>query len=222
MLFTDAGDTFICTGTLINDSIRLEHRLFLYREPLHGFAGSREHAGHLLVLRCGDLRQPRRPAVPDRGRRRHAAGAKHRFRLGLLRLNSPPPANAVFSAWRAEAMANATPISVVHHPQGDLKKFSRGTMTELSHVRRRQQLRHRAVHAGLDRRRKQRIRPAHARDRRHLLRVARWPLRRLGLVLESDRQRLLFAPRRGPAAAGAIPDAGRGEPAEQDGRRRIL
>ena len=44
-----------------------------------------------------------------------------------MRLKSPPPANAIFSAWRAQPLANSTAIAVAHHPEGDLKKFSEGS-----------------------------------------------------------------------------------------------
>jgi hypothetical protein len=44
----------------------------------------------------------------------------------LVRLNSAPPANAIFSAWNAQTLANGTAIDVAHHPEGDLKKFSQG------------------------------------------------------------------------------------------------
>jgi len=45
-----------------------------------------------------------------------------------VRLNNAPPANAIFSAWRAEPVPMATGISVLHHPEGDLKKVSEGVM----------------------------------------------------------------------------------------------
>jgi hypothetical protein len=45
----------------------------------------------------------------------------------LVRLNAAPPPGAHFSAWRAEPIPDDATISVVHHPQGDLKKWSQGT-----------------------------------------------------------------------------------------------
>ena len=45
----------------------------------------------------------------------------------LVRLNAAPPAGTHFSAWRAEPIPNGATISVIHHPQGDLKKWSQGT-----------------------------------------------------------------------------------------------
>jgi hypothetical protein len=44
----------------------------------------------------------------------------------LVRLNSAPPANAYYSGWQAAPVLPGTPAIVLHHPQGDLKKLSRG------------------------------------------------------------------------------------------------
>lgn len=47
----------------------------------------------------------------------------------LMRLNAAPPAGATFSAWRAEPVPPGSVLTVLHHPNGDLKKFSQGTAT---------------------------------------------------------------------------------------------
>jgi hypothetical protein len=46
----------------------------------------------------------------------------------LMRLNNPPPAGAVFSGWDAATIAGGTAVTAVHHPDGDLKKVSLGTI----------------------------------------------------------------------------------------------
>jgi hypothetical protein len=46
----------------------------------------------------------------------------------LVRLNTPPPPGAQFSAWRAEPIPTSSIVSVIHHPEGDLKTWSQGTM----------------------------------------------------------------------------------------------
>ena len=45
----------------------------------------------------------------------------------LVRLNAQPPAGAFYSGWDANALARNTAVFAVHHPQGDLKKVSRGS-----------------------------------------------------------------------------------------------
>ena len=46
----------------------------------------------------------------------------------LLRLNNSPPGGATFAGWDATTLANGTALTAVHHPAGDLKKVSLGTM----------------------------------------------------------------------------------------------
>jgi lysyl endopeptidase len=50
----------------------------------------------------------------------------------LLRLNDTPPQGAFFSGWDASTVAAGTPALSIHHPQGDLKKVSEGTMQKFT------------------------------------------------------------------------------------------
>mgnify|MGYP000368440558 CR=1 FL=1 len=45
----------------------------------------------------------------------------------LLRLNSTPPAGAVYAGWDEASLASGTATTAVHHPAGDVKKVSIGT-----------------------------------------------------------------------------------------------
>jgi hypothetical protein len=47
----------------------------------------------------------------------------------IVRLNETPPAGTMFAAWRAEAIATGTAVVTIHHPEGDLAKFSQGQVT---------------------------------------------------------------------------------------------
>src|SRR5258708_7808981 len=47
----------------------------------------------------------------------------------IVRLIDTPPAGVQFAAWRAEAVPVGTAVATIHHPEGDLKKFSTGTAT---------------------------------------------------------------------------------------------
>jgi hypothetical protein len=128
MVFTEGGDTFACTGTLLNDSIASN-------TPYFYTAGhcmdSQEAASSLVTywffdaISCGSRSVP--PYVTLTG---GAAllGRSVDSDWALVRLNTAPPANAFFSAWRAETLPISTASSVIHHPKGDLKKFSDGTM----------------------------------------------------------------------------------------------
>jgi hypothetical protein len=46
----------------------------------------------------------------------------------LLRLNNSPPGGATYAGWDATTLANGTALTAVHHPAGDLKKVSLGSM----------------------------------------------------------------------------------------------
>jgi hypothetical protein len=46
----------------------------------------------------------------------------------LLRLNGTPPAGAVYAGWNAATLSAGTPVTAIHHPKGDVKKVSLGTV----------------------------------------------------------------------------------------------
>jgi len=50
----------------------------------------------------------------------------------LLVLSDTPPTGAVFAAWDATQIPVKTAVTGIHHPQGDLKKKSLGSMTKYS------------------------------------------------------------------------------------------
>ncbi len=49
----------------------------------------------------------------------------------LLRLNGAPPAGVTFTAWRAEPVPEGAVATGLHHPGGDLGKFSQGNIDRL-------------------------------------------------------------------------------------------
>ena len=50
----------------------------------------------------------------------------------LLRLNEAPPAGAFFSGWDATTIAAGVAVLAIHHPRGDLKMASEGTVRALA------------------------------------------------------------------------------------------
>jgi lysyl endopeptidase len=128
LVFTDDGGTFICTGTLINDSAA-SNSPYLYTAS--HCLDSQETASSLVTywffdaISCGSRAVP--PYITVSGGAR-LLGRSVDSDWALVRLNNPPPADAVFSAWRAETLAKGTNIAIEHHPSGDLKKISEGTM----------------------------------------------------------------------------------------------
>jgi hypothetical protein len=128
LLFTEGGKTFLCTGTLLNDSVASNTAYFYTASHC---IDSQEAASSMVTywffdaVTCGARSVPPYITV---GGGAVLLGRSLDSDWALVRLNSMPPANAIFSAWRAETLANATAIAVAHHPEGDLKKFSQGMM----------------------------------------------------------------------------------------------
>ncbi len=126
LLFTEGGDTFLCTGTLLNDSIG-SNTPYLYAAS--HCMDSQEAAGSLVTYwffdatTCHSLNVP--PYVTVTGGAM-LLGRSIDSDWALVRLNNAPPANATFSAWRAQTLATGTALTVLHHPNGDLKKLSQG------------------------------------------------------------------------------------------------
>jgi lysyl endopeptidase len=46
--------------------------------------------------------------------------------VSLVRMNNAPPGGAFYSGWSAAALASGSQVQVLHHPQGDVLKFSQG------------------------------------------------------------------------------------------------
>ena len=129
MIFTKQGNTFACTGTLLNDSIASNTPYFFVSSHC---ITSQEAASSLVTywffdaVACGSLAVPPYVSI--------AGGAVLLARSvdsdwALVRLRSAPPPGAVFSAWRAEPLQTGTGMTVLHHPNGDLKKISEGSTT---------------------------------------------------------------------------------------------
>jgi hypothetical protein len=122
----DDGFTYLCTGQLLNDSVASNTPYFLSASHCLDSA----LAAHTLnsywffdAVSCGSKIVP---AFVQQ-----AAGASLLARSvdsdwALVRLDADPPPGATFSAWRAEPIPSSSTVTVLHHPEGDLKKFSQG------------------------------------------------------------------------------------------------
>ena len=128
LVYTDVGGTFLCTGTLLNDSVA-SNTPYLYTAS--HCIDSQEAASSLVTywffdaVSCGSRAAP---AYVTLNGGATLLGRSVDSDWALVRLNDPPPAQAVFSAWRADALGDGSAVAVEHHPNGDLKKISQGTM----------------------------------------------------------------------------------------------
>ncbi|HEX4886079.1 MAG TPA: serine protease [Casimicrobiaceae bacterium] len=128
LLFNDRqGSTYACTGTLLNDSIRSFTPYLL--TAAHCIEGAYEAATtdvywFFQAVACGSRTVP--PYVQQAGGAMLLARSDD-WDWALLRLHDSPPAGTFFAAWRAEPVPALAVATGLHHPQGDLLKFSQGS-----------------------------------------------------------------------------------------------
>jgi hypothetical protein len=137
MLITwSTGDSILCTGTLLNDSITSGTPYFLVANhcldedtgprSTNGAASARTINTYWFfdAVACGN-----HTTIPPYVQQ--AAGASLLARSedwdwGLVRLNVAPPPGTFFSAWNSGLVTAGSTVSVIHHPEGDLKKWASG------------------------------------------------------------------------------------------------
>ena len=141
MVFNTEGFTGLCTGTLLNDADASTQTPWFYganhcfendRLPLKTPVQMQAVASTLNTLwffeatSCSPI-----PATPPYSQSFSGATLVYNnpgADVLLLRLDSAPPAGAFFAGWDANAVASGSPIVVIHHPRGDLKKVSQGSV----------------------------------------------------------------------------------------------
>ncbi|MGZ5644999.1 MAG: trypsin-like peptidase domain-containing protein [Usitatibacter sp.] len=146
MLFTDAAAGFIglCTGQLLNDTDTSTQVPWFYsanhcfdNEQLpHKTASEMQTVARTLnTFWFFEAATCNARNVPNYSQLFNGAaflynnpGADSLF----LRLNDTPPSGAFFAGWDANLVATGSSIVVIHHPHGDLKKVSQGTVVRYS------------------------------------------------------------------------------------------
>lgn len=131
MRFQKDGGTYICTGTMLNDRDTTTQRKWFY--SAHHCISTQSVANTLTTFwryesdSCG--------ASSAGMNRQMTGGATLRWSSSgtdalLLELNGtlPGDADVGFAGWSAGAITAGSAIAAIHHPRGDNKKFSRGTL----------------------------------------------------------------------------------------------
>lgn len=131
LVFTDGGTTYLCTGTLLNDTRNSQTPHLL----TSGHCINGQEAASSLIS-YWFFRSARCNGSPDLdGNATSLSGGARLLYTDaaldttLLRLNEPAPANVVFAG--SYYGAQATPglaVLGVHHPGGDLQKYSDGAI----------------------------------------------------------------------------------------------
>ena len=127
ILFTqESGDSFLCSGTLLNDlATSGTPYFFTANHCINSATAARtmDTFWFFDAIACGDRSVP--PYVQQTGAAMLARSED--WDWALVQLVAPPPAGTFFSAWRAEPVPAGATVSVIHHPNGDLKKWAQGT-----------------------------------------------------------------------------------------------
>lgn len=127
-LFTaEDGLSYVCTGTLLNDSITSgTPYLFVANHCIDSAmaAATLNTYWFFDAMSCGSLQTP--PYVLRAGGS-SLLGRSDDWDWALVRLNESPPVGSYFAAWRAEPVPQLAIATTLHHPEGDLKKWSQGT-----------------------------------------------------------------------------------------------
>ena len=145
MVIVANGELRLCTGTLLNDADPGSQVPYFYganhcfendnppyktAEQLQVVANSLATLWGFEASACGSA-QPRSGWVQRSGGAQYLYSNRQSDAL-FLRLHDTPPASAYYSGWDATAIAVGSSALSVHHPSGDLKKVSQGSVRRYS------------------------------------------------------------------------------------------
>lgn len=134
MIFVIEGGSYLCTGTLLNDSQSSKTPHFL---SAHHCISTQTVASSLTTdwfYRSASCNS----GTVNAGTQRVAGGAELLFAdsqtdTSFMRLNSPAPQGSVFAGSYFGSVTPEVPVVGIHHPRGDLQKTSAGSVLEFSY-----------------------------------------------------------------------------------------
>lgn len=130
MVFTSDGNSYLCTGTLLNDSQSSGTPYFLTANhciSTQAEASSLQTDWFYRAPTCNSRTLSN--ATTQRVNGAALLYASSSTDTALLRLNDTPPAGAYFAGWDATAADTGLSVVGLHHPRGDLLKFSMGAVS---------------------------------------------------------------------------------------------
>ena len=130
MSFVSGGGSYLCTGTLLNNSLSSGTPYFLTANhciSTQSEAGSLQTDWFYRSPTCNSRTLSASTARRVSGAQLLYASSSND--MTLLRLNDTPPAGAYFAGWDATAQVIGQSVVGLHHPQGDLLKASFGTLS---------------------------------------------------------------------------------------------
>lgn len=134
MVFSDSTGSYLCTGTLLNNNNSPKRQLFwtaAHCISTQAVADTLQTYWFYDAASCnGSTVSTSAVTLTGGAYLRHANTSRD---TALLELKSAPPSGAFYAGWNSAAIAaTGTAIEGIHHPSGDVKKYSLGTVTNLS------------------------------------------------------------------------------------------
>ncbi|WP_115540725.1 trypsin-like serine peptidase [Xanthomonas campestris] len=134
MVFTTSQGSFLCTGTLLNNTNTPKRNLFwtaAHCISTQTVANSLQTYWFYDAASCnGNTASAQATTLTGGAFLRHANTTRD---TALLELKTAPPSGAFYAAWNSAAIgATGTSIVGIHHPSGDVKKYSLGSVTGLN------------------------------------------------------------------------------------------
>lgn len=125
----DDGRSYLCTGTLLSDSVQSQVPYLLTANHCIDSAAVARTLNTYWFFDAVACKSTATPAYVQLTGGADLLGRSQDRDWSIVRLREAPPAGAAFAAWRADALANGAAIATIHHPEGDLKKWSFGAVT---------------------------------------------------------------------------------------------
>lgn len=132
LIFNRDGGTWLCSGTLLNDSQASGRPFVLTAAHCIDSVASAASVEALWFFRAAACNAS--PAI-DPAFVRDIGGAVLRsthatIDTTLIELNNPPPANVVYAgSYFGDAAGTGLAVAAVHHPEADLQKYNLGSIT---------------------------------------------------------------------------------------------
>ncbi|HJU40030.1 MAG TPA: trypsin-like peptidase domain-containing protein [Tahibacter sp.] len=134
MTYVQGGKSWLCTGALLNNSFSPKKHLFwtaAHCISAASVARTLQTYWSMQYAACGSTTLHSAYTTLTGGANlRHANVQRD---TSLLELRSAPPANAFYAGWNSAAISSTGgAIEGIHHPSGDVKKYSLGRVTGLN------------------------------------------------------------------------------------------
>ncbi len=134
MVFSTSSGSYLCTGTLLNNSNSPKKYLFwtaAHCISTQTVANTLQTYWFYDATTCnGSTVGSAYTTLSGGAYLRHANTSRD---TSLLELKTAPPTGAFYAGWSSSAIrSTGTAIEGIHHPAGDVKKYSLGSVTALS------------------------------------------------------------------------------------------